>query len=246
MKIGLLIPTTSNGKKWSTIKDSYLFNLTLKTFLLTRDLEHEYVFYIGIDHDDPIYNEEQQRSLDIFNLLKNIHIKFIYLNCAKGHLTKMWNILFKQAYEEDCDYFYQCGDDINFKTKGWVNDSINTLTKHNNIGITGPMNNNNYIITQAFVSRTHMKIFDQFFPEEIINWGCDDWYNYVYKPNHFFPLDHHLCVNEGGQPRYDINNNSSFRSDYSKNVLKIRTISKQIADKQKPLIYMYHLSSLFF
>ena len=42
-------------------------------------------------------------------------------------LTKMWNYLFKIAYDEDYDYFYQTGDDINFKTKGWVNCSINIL-----------------------------------------------------------------------------------------------------------------------
>ena len=33
----------------------------------------------------------------------------------------MWNILFKKAYNDNCDYFYQCGDDILFKTKGWNN-----------------------------------------------------------------------------------------------------------------------------
>ena len=239
MKIGLLIPTTSKGRKWSTIKDSYLYNLTFKTFLLTQDPEHEYVFYIGIDNDDPIYDKEQQQLLINFNIIfKNVSVKFIYLNCSKGHLTKMWNILFRQAYEEDCDYFYQCGDDINFKTKGWVNDCILTLCKNNDVGITGPINNNNMIITQAFVSRTHMKIFNYFFPEEIINWGCDDWYNWVYKPNHFFPLKKHFCSNEGGDPRYDINNNACFRLNYSENVLKIRNFSKNLAEKHKLLIQL--------
>jgi hypothetical protein len=237
MKIGILIPTTSNGRKWSTIKDSYLYNLTFKTFLLTQDPEHEYVFYIGIDNDDPIYNKEQQQVLEKFNIIfKNISVKFIYMNCKKGHLTKMWNILFKQAYEEDCEYFYQCGDDIYFKTKGWVNDCINTLRLNNDVGITGPINNNNFIITQAFVSRKHMQIFNYFFPEEIINWGCDDWYNWVYKPTHFFPLEKHFCSNQGGDPRYVINNNETFRLNYSKNVLKIRNNSKIIAERTKHLI----------
>uniref|UniRef100_A0A6C0EXJ6 Glycosyltransferase n=1 Tax=viral metagenome TaxID=1070528 RepID=A0A6C0EXJ6_9ZZZZ len=240
MKIGLLIPTTSKGRKWSTIKDSYLYNLTFKTFLLSQDLEHEYVFYIGIDNDDPIYDNKQQKVLVNFNkIFKNVTVKFIYLNCSKGHLTKMWNILFRQAYDENCDYFYQCGDDINFKTKGWVNDCILTLRKNNDVGITGPINNNNMIITQAFVSRTHMKIFNYFFPEEIINWGCDDWYNWVYKPNHFFPLKQHFCSNEGGDPRYDINNNACFRLNYSKNVNHIRNFSRLLAEKHKPLIQQY-------
>ena len=54
-------------------------------------------------------------------------------------------------------YFYQCGDDINFKGNNGVNDSKKNLQDNNNIGLTGPINNR--ILTQAFVSRKHMEIF---------------------------------------------------------------------------------------
>ena len=74
----------------------------------------------------------------------------------------MWNVLFKKAYDDKCEFFYQCGDDIYFTTKGWINDSINIL-KNDIIGLTGPLNNNNRILTQAFVSRKHMEIFGWFF-----------------------------------------------------------------------------------
>jgi hypothetical protein len=244
MKIGLLIPSTSNGRSWSSIKESYLYNLTFKTFLLTQDLEHEYVFYIGIDKGDTIYDSPQKEELIRFKAIyKNIDIKFIYLNCKKGHLTRMWNILFKQAYDEGCNYFYQCGDDIQFHSKGWVNDCITTLCKNNNIGITGPINNNNFILTQVFVSRTHMDIFGWFFPEEIINWGCDDWYNWVYKPSHFFPLNKHYCTNEGGLPRYAVNDNPLFMKNYKVNVEKIRLGSKAIAESHKQKLIQYLTNS---
>ena len=241
MKIGLLIPTTSNKREWGTIKDTYLFNLTLKTFLLTFDHEHEYVFYIGIDEGDKIFdNIEEQAYLNIFKIIyKNIDIKFIYMKCNKGYLTKMWNFLFQIAYDEQCDYFYQCGDDIKFSTKGWINDSITTLSSHHNIGISGPMNNNNKIMTQAFVSRVHMNIFGYFFPEEIINWGCDDWYNTIYKPNHFFPLNNHYCSNEGGKPRYIINNNDSFITNYLYNVTELRKKCVILGGSHKYLIDKY-------
>lgn len=26
----------------------------------------------------------------------------------------MWNVLFQNAYDDSCDYLYQCGDDIVF------------------------------------------------------------------------------------------------------------------------------------
>jgi hypothetical protein len=151
----------------------------------------------------------------------------------------MWNILFKRAYDEGCNYFYQCGDDIKFNTKGWVNDCIDTLANHRNIGITGPVNNNNFILTQVFISRVHMEIFQQLFPEEIINWGCDDWYNWVYKPDYFFPLKKHYCSNEGGNPRYAINNNSSFMKNYKYNVEKIRKSSRDLAETHKYKLINY-------
>ena len=38
-------------------------------------------------------------------------------NIEKGYVTLMWNKIFEEAYYNNCDYFYQCGDDISFKTK---------------------------------------------------------------------------------------------------------------------------------
>ena len=204
MKVALLIPSTSNGRNWETYKDAYLYTHTLKTFLLTYDKEHNYIFYIGIDKDDKIFdNKEQQEQLTRFcSIMKNVDIQFIYMdNIPKGHLTKMWNKLFNISYNDNCDYFFQCGDDIAFKTKGWINKCIEVLLKSNNIGMTGPINNNNNILTQSFVSRSHMELFGYYFPEEIINWCCDDWINLVYKNlNTLYPLKEHYCANLGGEP----------------------------------------------
>ena len=114
----------------------------------------------------------------------------------------MWNILFKYAYDQGCDYFLQCGDDINFKSKYWVDDAIQILEKNNGIGVAAPICNNPTILTQSFVTRKHMEIFGWYFPEEIVNWFCDNWINAVYKPSHWFPLRKHYCSNDGGAERY--------------------------------------------
>lgn len=217
-KIGILIPSTSNGRDWKSWRESYLYTLTLKTFLLTYDQEHDYTFYIGIDRGDRIYdNGEEKSEIQRFvSIMKNVTLEFVYMDdVKKGHLTRMWNILFRRAYDDGCEYFFQCGDDIYFKTKGWVNDSISVLQKYNGIGMTGPINNNPRILTQSFVSRMHMEILGYYFPEEIINWFCDDWINNVYKGvDRFFPLVNHRCDNLGGNPRYHINNDETFYSDF--------------------------------
>ena len=239
-KIGLLIPCTSNNRNWEHIKDSYLYNLTLKTFLLTSNKEHNYIFYVGVDKNDKIYDNlnNQQEIIKFTKVFKNIEFKFIYMDeVKKGHLTKMWNILFRRAYDENCEYFFQCGDDMIFATNGWVNDCIEILKKNKGFGLAGPINNNPNILTQAFVSRRHMEIFGWFFPEEIMNWCCDDWYNWVYAPNKLlFPLRQHFCDNKGGAPRYDIDGNAKFRENGIKNGRALREKTMALAQKHWLLV----------
>ena len=244
-KIAMLILATSKQRDgWVTIKDSYLFNMTLKSFLLTYDKEHEYIFYIGIDKDDRIFDKiyEQEHILNFKKVFKNIEFVFLTMeNIEKGYVTLMWNKLFDDAYKRDCDYFYQCGDDMEFKTKGWINDCIKALRSNNDIGLAGPINNNNRILTQAFVSRKHMEIFGWFFPKEIKNWCCDDWYNMVYHPNYLYPLRNHYAENLGGQPRYNINNDLRFTGNnnnnvFSNNVNKLRSETQALANQHKDLI----------
>jgi hypothetical protein len=235
MKIGLLIPSTSKGRDWKTYKSSYLYINTIKTFIITYNKEHNYTFYIGIDRNDHIYDNESTKNdlIKLCSVMKNISIEFIYMDgINKGHLTVMWNRLFKKAYNDNCDYFFQCGDDIEFKTKNWVNDSISTLIESNNFGLTGPINNNPRILTQSFVSRKHMDLFGYYFPEEIINWFCDDWINLLYKKiNKIFPLHNHLCVNVGGKPRYMPNNDLTFGINFDENMSKTRKYCIELVER---------------
>jgi hypothetical protein len=140
----------------------------------------------------------------------------------------MWNVLFNIAYDDNCDYYYQCGDDIDFTTKGWVNDCIKRLINNNNIGMTGPINNNSSILTQSFVSSEHYKIFGYYFPDEIINWYCDDWINIVYKSNdQFYPLINHISLNNGGKERYNIEHNVPYYNIIiSRDVEKLKNYNK--------------------
>tara|TARA_Y100000389_G_scaffold172755_1_gene181389 strand:+ start:3280 stop:4071 length:792 start_codon:yes stop_codon:yes gene_type:complete len=247
--IALLIITTSNKRdEWQSIKDSYLYNMTLKSFLATQSKEHKYKLYIGIDEDDRIFDKqyEQDIILNFSKVFSNIEFEFVVYDndkVKKGHATLMWNILFEQAYKEDFDYFYQCGDDIVFKTYGWVDDSIKILKEHNDLGLTGPINNNNRILTQSFVSRKHMEIFGWYFPVEIKNWCCDDWYNMVYYPEYLYPLHNHFAENNGGAPRYNINNNPNFSGNnqkiFEKNTHKLREDTLDMAKRHKILIMKY-------
>lgn len=239
MKVALLIPTTSKGRAWKSVKDSYIYNYSIKTCLQTLTPDYTYVFYIGYDADDPLFSTEASRAVltAVVANMPNVSIQFIpFTDIPKGYLTKMWNVLYKKAYDDGCDYFYQCGDDIVFTTKHWVKDSIAALRKNNDIGIAGPLNNNARILTQVMVSRRHMDIFGFFFPEELINWCCDDWYNYLYHDKHFFPLRKHLCNNVGGEPRYVIHNNPNFNVGH---LAELRATAQKLAGRHALLLEYY-------
>ena len=242
MKIGVLVPCTSKGRDWTTMRDTYLFHYTLKTFLATCCMGHTYVFYIGYDQDDPLFSKtSEQDYLRIFEKMYPVTFQFVALDDPPGYLTRMWNRLFRIAYDDGCDYFYQCGDDILFKTRRWIHDSIDMLQAHDDMGITGP-DNQTRILTQAFVSRKHMEIFGQFFPESIVNWGCDDWYNWVYE-DYLYPLNGHICTNEGGTPRYVINHDEMFDEDRTRSLRSLRdqVFRKAILDREKIEKYLNKL-----
>ena len=134
---------------------------------------------------------------------------------ADGFLP-IGNYLFRLAYEDDNDYFYQCGDDIMFQNIDWLPECIEQLKKQNDIGICGPINPPNYrILTQTLVSKKHWEIFGCYFPPQIKNWWCDDWINYVYSPHYNTKIKHLIAENNGGEPRYlrpNIIDNNAFRN----------------------------------
>ena len=217
IRVALLVITTSkNRDSWKNIKDSYLYNLTLKTFLLTKDDKYEYKIYIGIDNHDRIFDneEEQNEILKFSKVFKNVKIEFInYDNdkVPKGHHTIMWNILFKKAYDDNYDYFVQIGSDIYFQDKDWINACIDLLKQNYDIGVVGmtdmgrkKYNPNDTLLTQSFVSRKHMDIFGFYYPHEFKNWFIDDWISEIYdKSNKKFIIPHRI-YNCGGPPRYNV------------------------------------------
>jgi hypothetical protein len=204
MKIAILIPTTSKNRNWPTVYSSYLYK-TLNNLKDTLSDNYEYYYYIGIDEDDIFYNQD---NLNFFN--KNFNnIFFIKINCCKGHLTKIWNILCYKAYDDKNDYYYSCGDDIEINKKGWINECIIELQYNDNIGVSGLKNTNGNlnIITQPFVHKTHIDIFGYFYPEEIINWYCDNWINEIYSKNRYIINNIFNSTNNGNEERYDIVDN---------------------------------------
>lgn len=241
MKVAFLVPTTSRNRDWKTIEETYLYKYFLQSLPSTLSKQnYKYTVYLGIDHDDKLFNEEKIKE-KLKELFKKVDLKTIYLSgIEKGHVTEIWNRLFKKAYEEGNDYFYQCGDDIYFNSKynkrqlKWLDICIDKLKRNNNIGVTSPICwPNDKILTQTLVSRKHMEIFGFYFPKQIKNWWCDNWINAVYAPNHLYILKAYIVENRGGDPRYTHTEKKPENFDYLLNLGK--KILKNYLEKNKKL-----------
>ncbi|EKX33603.1 hypothetical protein GUITHDRAFT_120192 [Guillardia theta CCMP2712] len=168
-----------------------------------------FVVYVAYDQGDPLYDKnrsliEQHTKDQTFN--RPIFLKFYRMPPSKvisscfsetydttqGGIAFLWNSLMAAAWQDGCDYFYQSNDDVQFVTRAWAKTFVETLQTslvRANFGVVGAVDlNNNLVLTQSFVHRTHQHIFSSHFPMTIKNWHLDDWISQVYPENATFRL----------------------------------------------------------
>ena len=223
IKVGIIIPSTNKNLNITTYLKTYFISIFLSSFIKTRCTTYKNYsifckIYLIVDRDDIIYSrDEERRKIDqLIDGIEQLDIELIYNdNKTCGWVTQMWNKGFKKAYEENCDFFFQCGDDIEFLDTEWLSTLIHIMITHNNEGITGPFDwgrhkfavdrgkQTKFILTQSFTSRKHMELFGFYFPEEIKNWYCDDWITIIYMNANKLWTCNKRIINKGGKPRYE-------------------------------------------
>ena len=116
----------------------------------------------------------------------SITLKLLRSQGTEGAPCWLWNALASQAYADGSDYFYQTNDDIELDTECWTERFVDELLQGSsvapNFGIVGPRDGNNEaVMTQSFVHRTHLEVFGgHFYPPVFRNWYSDNWAGRVY------------------------------------------------------------------
>jgi len=94
----------------------------------------------------------------------------------------------RAAYELGAEYIVRVNDDTEFTSEGWLSSAVHTLRSFapRNLGVVGPtcQQGNNKILTHDMVHRTHLRIFEEYYPSEFDNWWLDDWMSHVYGARH--------------------------------------------------------------
>ena len=185
--IGILIPSTTNKIKNTSLHGLTLMTECLPSIIATVEPKFNYKVYIGTESYDFLATQ--------FDELKSMSagkIEIIPMIVKGGNFNIVINQLAHKAYRDGVDYMCRVNDDTKFITKNWTSIGIRTLSNFEpaNVGVVGPLcrQGNTHIMTHDMVHRTHMEIFNYYYPPVFENWWIDDWITLVYKPNRSIQL----------------------------------------------------------
>jgi len=181
----VIVSCIKSMESWKSINGTSLHELFLPSVprFLTDDERKKYrvEVLLAFDKGDTFWENPANR-LEVA-VTHQIPVSFIsVVNNRTHHIP--FNEACRAAYEYGADYIVRVNDDSEFVTKGWITKAVNVLASFNppNVGVVGPTfhDGNTDILTHDMVHRTHMEIFDDYYPDEFDNWYLDDWISYVY------------------------------------------------------------------
>jgi hypothetical protein len=178
--IAVLIASTSNNSGWKSADDVSFISCTIPSVVSLASDDFRYKFFIGYDHDDQFFLDSHSELEKILEAM-SIDFDLIAIDNPAHKPCPVWNSLFKVAYDEGFDYFFQAGDDVKLFNRFDI-DFTSYLESLDNVGVIGPLSEHcPPVITQAFFHRKHMNVFGFLYPPELPDWNSDTWLTSIYK-----------------------------------------------------------------
>ena len=219
--IAVCVCTTSRGFHPSRLEQLSLFRLALPSLMRSLNAEvrasgahlpFELWIYVAYDAGDTFYDRPEQeaeirRWLEqrLVGPLKESgimtqHVLLRFPNAMRKP-GPVFNFMTAAAAQDGADYIYRINDDTEF-VGPWVMQAVRTLRGYSpsNVGVVGPIchEGNTAILTHDFVHRTHLDIFEFYYPPILSDWWMDDWITHVYAPSRFtkgpFLVRHHVSM----------------------------------------------------
>jgi Nucleotide-diphospho-sugar transferase len=181
----VIVACIKSGKSWKTVKDSSVYSIFLPSIKRTITEEEKKTFRIEVllafDQGDSFWESGKNRK----DLLVDFPFAINFVSVFKQRLHHIpFNSACRAAFEHGADYIVRVNDDSEFLTKGWIIKGVVALSLNDppNIGVVGPKCNegNVAILTHDMVHRSHLEIFNYYYPDEFDNWWTDDWITKVY------------------------------------------------------------------
>jgi len=189
-KLVIAIATcTRSGENWKSKHETALEKYLLPSLVRTISENDLKVFdvwlYMCIDEDDEYWHRNSH------SIITPTWLTMKWISYPKtGRIP--FNEVCHDAYLDGADYIVRINDDSEFTTNCWMANGVSALLDFSppNVGVVGPTckEGNVMILTHDMVHRTHLDIFEHYYPPEFKNWYLDDWMTLVYKPDRMVKL----------------------------------------------------------
>ena len=168
----------------------YLIKSIYNTTRLENSLYNIRVL-IGVDVDDMFWIANYENITLQVRRDYGIDMVVKFYRHVPGYLP--FNLLMQDAWNTQAEYLVRMNDDSEFKSEGWITLAINVLRTYEppNVGVVGPTcsQGKTTILTHDMVHRTHLRIFQTYYPPIFHNWYIDDWISSVYGPSRTKKVD---------------------------------------------------------
>ena len=196
--VAVVLGATSFQVRFETLEANPLFTKLLPSLGKTVLADYEYWIYVGFDTGDLFYDDAARlrsllkwfrRNLAAPLRPRGVEAKMVFLNYT-NLLRKpgpVFNFVAAAAVHDGADYIFRVNDDTEVETPGWAAKMAGELAgfRPANVGVVGPSGRHDasatrFMITHDFVHRTHLRIFETYYPPVLSDWWMDDWISHVY------------------------------------------------------------------
>ena len=203
--IAICVPTRSLPG-WKSLADTALQTLLIPSVERTVSAQERNAC---IDRDDVFWLEHHEEIIKPHWL--SLHVEFYKVPKHRVPFNKMTH----HAFSDGAEYLVCVNDATEFITKGWISKGVESLLGYDppNLGVVGPTCNegNTRILTNDMVHRTHLKVFEDYYPPVFSAWWIDDWMTKVYEPGRSKKLKDWVVRHHIGKhgTRYKVQHNES-------------------------------------
>ena len=195
---------------WQYVHDTSVYNLFLAGIHRTTRMHTQYdiQIHIGVDADDVFWSKK-----DNFNALVLASARAFDLKVTVHHYDKKqpnhlpMNELMRDAARAGAEYLVRLNDDTEIRSMSWLPLAVHQLSAYDppNVGVVGPVcrEGKTSILTHDMVHRTHLEIFDTYYPPNFHNWYVDDWISAVYGPERTTKIPDWVVHHYVSPPRYN-------------------------------------------
>jgi len=214
----MIVACTKSQPRWNMQpKEAFVFKHFLPSVVssITSEERSKYRVEVMLAYDkgDRFWEKKKVRQW-VRDKFPSLQINFVSI-LKDDQLKRRHRIPFNEAcqaaYEYGTDYIVRVNDDTEFGVEGWITMGIGHLSRYQHkVGVVGPKDHvNSKILTHDMVHRTHLDIFDRYYPDEFDNWWIDDWITHVYGWDRTTMDENWTVINHSGGDtmRYKVNEN---------------------------------------